>query len=240
MIANLKGKLTYKSPIEIIVDVNGVGYQVFVSLTTFYALPELGNEVCLGIHTHMREEALKLFGFCAVDEKRIFEKIITVNKVGPKLALTILSGMPPAELMVAIDSNDVDKLSTIPGIGRKTAERLILEMRDKLAGLSLEFSTTEDSLTRNGLFDDALSALTNLGYKKTIAEQALKKVYAKDYVSFVRIPAGRRGCASELGGVVAAPGVGSGHESALKSRNKHQQNPSCGTVYKGHRQQRGY
>lgn len=179
MIANLKGKLTYKSPVEIIVDVNGVGYQVFVSLTTFYALPELGNEVFLGIHTHMREEALKLFGFYTTDEKKIFEKIITVNKVGPKLALTILSGMPPADLMTAIDSNDVGKLSTIPGIGRKTAERLILEMRDKLSGLSLGFSLTEDSATRNGLFDDALSALMNLGYKKNSADQALKKVCAK-------------------------------------------------------------
>ena len=179
MIANLKGKLTYKSPVEIIVDVNGVGYQVFVSLTTFYALPGLGKEVLLGIHTHMREEALKLFGFYTVDEKKIFEKIITVSKVGPKLALTILSGMPPADLMTAIDSNDVGKLSSIPGIGRKTAERLILEMRDKLAGLSLEFPPTEDFLTGNGLFDDALSALTNLGYKKNQAEQTLKKVCGK-------------------------------------------------------------
>ena len=133
----------------------------------------------LGVHTHMREETLKLFGFYTVDEKRIFEKIITVNKVGPKLALTILSGMPPADLMIAIDSNDVSKLSTIPGIGRKTAERLILEMRDKLSGLSLGFSLIEDPVTRNGLFDDALSALMNLGYKKNSADQALKKVCAK-------------------------------------------------------------
>ena len=180
MIAHLKGILTHKSPVEIVVDINGVGYQVFVSLTTFYALPELGSEVSLGIHTHMREEALKLFGFYAVDEKRIFEKLITVNKVGPKLALTILSGMPPAEFLSAIDSSDVAKLSTIPGIGRKTAERMILELRDKLAGLSLEFTPTEDSVPHNGLFDDALSALINLGYKKNDAEQTLKKVYAKE------------------------------------------------------------
>jgi len=179
MIANLKGKLTYKSPVEIVVDVNGVGYQVFVSLTTFYALPELESEVFLGIHTHMREETLKLFGFYTADEKKIFEKIITVNKVGPKLALTILSGMSPNDLLTTIDSNDIGKLSTIPGIGRKTAERLILEMRDKLAGLSLELSLPEDPLVRNGLFDDALSALTNLGYKKSSAEQALTKVCGK-------------------------------------------------------------
>ena len=180
MIANLKGRLTYKSPIEIIVDVDGVGYQVFVSLTTFYALPELGSEVSLGIHTLMREETLKLFGFYTTDEKRIFEKIITVNKVGPKLALTILSGMPPVDLLNAINSNDVGKLSTIPGIGRKTAERLILEMRDKLAEFSLEFILTKDTVKHNGLFDDALSALINLGYKKNQAEQALKKVCGED------------------------------------------------------------
>ena len=180
MIANLKGRLTYKSPIESIVDVDGVGYQVFVSLTTFYALPELGNDVRLGIHTHMREETLKLFGFYTVDEKRIFKKIITVNKVGPKLALTILSGMPPADLLNAINSNDVGKLSTIPGIGRKTAERLILEMRDKLAEFSLESILTKDPVKHNGLFDDALSALINLGYKKNQAEQTLKKVCGKD------------------------------------------------------------
>ena len=176
MIAHLKGKLTYKSPVEIAIDVNGVGYQVFVPLSTFYALPELENEVFLDIHTHMREESLKLFGFYTSDEKKIFEKLITINKVGPKLALTILSGMPPAELFRTIDSNDTGKLSTIPGIGHKTAERLILEMRDKMDGLSLEFASTKDSIPQNGLFDDALSALVNLGYKKSQAEQTLKKV----------------------------------------------------------------
>ena len=179
MIAHLKGKLTYKSPVEIAIDVNGIGYQVFVPLSTFYALPELENEVFLDIHTHMREESLKLFGFYTSDEKKIFEKLITINKVGPKLALTILSGMPPAELFRTIDSNDTGKLSTIPGIGRKTAERLILEMRDKMDGLSLEFASTKDSIPQNGLFDDALSALVNLGYKKSQAEQTLKKVWGE-------------------------------------------------------------
>ena len=180
MIAHLKGKLTCKSPVEITIDVNGVGYLVFVPLSTFYALPELGSEVSLGIHTHMREEALKLFGFYTTDEKKIFEKLITVNKVGPKLALTILSGMPPADLLSTIDSNDIAKLSTIPGIGRKTAERLILEMRDKLDGLSLELAVKKEPLPQNGLFDDALSALVNLGYKKSQAEQTLKKVYGEE------------------------------------------------------------
>ena len=177
MIAHLKGKLTYKSPVEIAIDVNGVGYQIFVPLSTFYALPELGNDVFLDIHTHMREEALKLFGFYTTDEKKIFEKLIAINKVGPKLALTILSGMSPTELFNTIDSNDIGKLNTIPGIGRKTAERLILEMRDKMSGLSFEFTSTKDSIPQNGLFDDALSALVNLGYKKSQAEQTLKKVW---------------------------------------------------------------
>lgn len=179
MIAHLKGKLTHKSPVAIIIDVNGVGYQVFVPLSTFYALPELESEISLGIHTHMREEALKLFGFYTIDEKIIFEKLITINKVGPKLALTILSGMPPADILSTINSNDIVKLSTIPGIGRKTAERLILEMRDKLDGLSLDFIATKDPGPEKGLFDDALSALVNLGYKKSQAELALKKVYAE-------------------------------------------------------------
>ena len=179
MIAHLKGKLTHKSPVAIIIDVNGVGYQVFVPLSTFYALPELESEISLGIHTHMREEALKLFGFYTIDEKIIFEKLITINKVGPKLALTILSGMPPADILSTINSNDIVKLSTIPGIGRKTAERLILEMRDKLDGLSLDFIATKDPGPEKGLFDDALSALVNLGYKKSQAELTLKKVYAE-------------------------------------------------------------
>ena len=178
MIAHLTGKLTHKSPIAIIIDVNGVGYQVFIPLSTFYALPELESKISLGIHTHMREEALKLFGFYTIDEKRIFEKLITINKVGPKLALTILSGMPPADILSTIDSNDIVKLSTIPGIGRKTAERLILEMRGKLDGLSLDFVAKKGPGPEKGLFDDALSALVNLGYKKSQAEQTLKKVYA--------------------------------------------------------------
>ncbi|HIF02613.1 MAG TPA: Holliday junction branch migration protein RuvA [Nitrospinaceae bacterium] len=176
MIAHLKGKLTYKSPIAIIVDVNGIGYQVFVSLSTFYALPELKSEVFLDIYTHVREESLKLFGFYTIDEKKIFEKLISINKVGPKLALTILSGMSPIELFTTIDSNDVEKLSTIPGIGSKTAARLILEMRDKMGELTLDSEITNDSISQNVLFDDALSALVNLGYKKSQAEQALKKV----------------------------------------------------------------
>jgi Holliday junction DNA helicase RuvA len=180
MIAHLTGKLTHKSPDHIVVDVNGVGYQVFVPLSTFYALPDVGREVSLNIHTHLREAALKLFGFYTEEELRIFEQLITINKVGPKLAVTILSGMPPADLLSAINSSDVGKLNTIPGIGRKMAERLTLEMRDKLADISREFAAkTEGSVPHNGLFDDALSALVNLGYKKNEVEKTLKSVFSQ-------------------------------------------------------------
>ncbi len=180
MIAHLTGKLTHKSPDHIVVDVNGVGYQVFVPLSTFYALPDVGREVSLNIHTHLREAALKLFGFYTEEELKIFEQLITINKVGPKLAMTILSGMSPADLLSAINSSDVGKLNTIPGIGRKMAERLTLEMRDKLADISREFAAkTEDSVPRNGLFDDALSALVNLGYKKNEVEKTLKSIYSQ-------------------------------------------------------------
>ena len=181
MIAHLTGKLTHKSPDHIVVDVNGVGYQVFVPLSTFYALPDVGREVSLNIHTHLREAALKLFGFYTEEELKIFEQLITINKVGPKLAVTILSGMPPADLLSAINSSDVGKLNTIPGIGRKMAERLTLEMRDKLADISREFAAkTEGSVPHNGLFDDALSALVNLGYKKNEVEKTLKSVYSQE------------------------------------------------------------
>ncbi len=115
MIAHLTGKLTHKSPDHIVVDVNGVGYQVFVPLSTFYALPDVGREVSLNIHTHLREAALKLFGFYTEEELKIFEQLITINKVGPKLAVTILSGMPPADLLSAINSSDVGKLNARPG-----------------------------------------------------------------------------------------------------------------------------
>ncbi len=180
MIAHLTGKLTHKSPDHIVVDVNGVGYQVFVPLSTFYALPDVGREVSLNIHTHLREAALKLFGFYTEEELKIFEQLITINKVGPKLAVTILSGMSPADLLSAINSSDVGKLNTIPGIGRKMAERLTLEMRDKLANISRKFAAkTEDSVPRNGLFDDALSALVNLGYKKNEVEKTLKSIYSQ-------------------------------------------------------------
>jgi Holliday junction DNA helicase RuvA len=181
MISHLKGTLSHKSPIYIVVDVGGVGYQVFTSLSTFYALPETGEPVFLKIHSHVREDAFKLFGFLTDEEQMIFEKLISISKVGPKLALSILSGMPPVDLMTAIMENDVARISTIPGVGRKTAERLTLELKDKLGDITLEFSPgSERPSSLGGVLDDALSALVNLGYKKPQAEKALKSIWEQN------------------------------------------------------------
>ena len=177
MIAHLKGQLAYKSPEYTIVDVNGVGYQVFTPLSTYYALPNLGQTVSLRVHTRVREDELKLFGFLTEEEQTIFQKLITINKVGPRLALGILSGMSPADLFSAVMNNDVARLSTIPGVGKKTAERLTLEMKDKLADLALAMDHQPESARAEGFYDDALSALVNLGYKKPEAEKALKTIY---------------------------------------------------------------
>jgi len=177
MIAHLKGQLAYKSPEYTIVDVNGVGYQVFTPLSTYYALPHLGQTVSLKIHTRVREDELKLFGFLTEQEQTIFQKLITINKVGPRLALGILSGMSPADFISAVMNNDAARLSTIPGVGKKTAERLTLEMKDKLADLALEMEHHPEATPKQGFYDDALSALINLGYKKSEAEKALKTIY---------------------------------------------------------------
>ncbi len=177
MIAYLKGQLIYKSPEHTVVDVNGVGYKVFTPLSTYYSLPKPGEPVSLRIHTRVREDELKLFGFLTEGEQTIFEKLITINKVGPKLALGILSGMSPADLLTAIINNDAARLSAIPGVGKKTAERLALEMKDKLSDLALEMEHQPDSSSRGGFYEDALSALVNLGYKKPQAEKALKSAY---------------------------------------------------------------
>ena len=177
MIAYLKGQLIYKSPEHTVVDVNGVGYKVFTPLSTYYSLPKPGESVSLRIHTRVREDELKLFGFLTKEEQTIFEKLITINKVGPKLALGILSGMSPADLLTAIKNNDAARLSAIPGVGKKTAERLALEMKDKLSDLGLEMEHRPDPSYPVGFYEDALSALVNLGYKKPQAEKALKTAY---------------------------------------------------------------
>src|SRR5246127_1709367 len=171
MIAPLRGKLLAKHPNQAIVEAAGVGYDVTISVPTFSDLPAPGFEVALHIHTHVREDALALYGFLRAAEKVLFEKLITVSGIGPKLAITILSGMAADEMVAAIRSNDVARLTRIPGIGKKTAERMVLELRDKLpdAGRSVVPTAAAMSATE----EDVLSALVNLGYQRTAAEKAL-------------------------------------------------------------------
>lgn len=177
MIAHLTGQLIQKSPASVVVDVRGVGYEAFIPLTAYYQLPEIGSPVSLHIHTHMREESLKLFGFVNAADKQMFELLIRINKVGPKLAIAILSGLSAQGLTQAVFNHDISILNAIPGVGRKTAERLAMELKDKLSEMNLEPESASAGAPGNGLRDDAVSALVNLGYKKAQAEQALKKIW---------------------------------------------------------------
>ncbi len=168
MIAHLRGRLLTKHPNQAIVDCAGVGYDVAISVPTFSDLPDLGAEVALFIHTHVREDALALYGFLRSEEKQLFERLISVSGIGPKLAITILSGMAADEMVGAIRGNDLAKLTRIPGIGKKTAERMVLELRDKL-----EAFTAAPVRAASPLEDDVLSALLNLGYPRPAAEKAV-------------------------------------------------------------------
>ena len=171
MIGQLRGRLVEKRPNQLIVDAAGVGYQVYIPLSTFGALGELHAEVTLLIHTHVREDQLALYGFLTAREKQLFELLLEASGVGPALALKILSGMSMDELIPAIRSGDVAQLVRIPGIGRKTAERIIVELRDKL--VALEASVVEAPASRSGTEADVLSALLNLGYERRAVEKAL-------------------------------------------------------------------
>jgi holliday junction DNA helicase RuvA len=170
MIAHLRGKLLAKHPNQAIVETGGVGYDVTISIPTFSELPAAGSEVALHIHTHVREDLIALYGFLRTAEKQLFERLITVSGIGPKLAITILSGMPANEMVSAIRGNDVARLTRIPGIGKKTAERMVLELRDKLPGAGEEAGAP---VALSGLEEDVLSALVNLGYQRPAAEKAL-------------------------------------------------------------------
>ncbi len=169
MIAHLRGKLIAKHPNQAIVEAGGVGYDVTISVPTFTDLPSAGTEVALHIHTHVREDAIALFGFLRPDEKQLFERLISVSGIGPKLAITILSGMPTPDMVSAIRGNDVAKLTRIPGIGKKTAERMVLELRDKLE----QFGAAPAAPPISAIEEDVLSALVNLGYQRAAAERAL-------------------------------------------------------------------
>src|SRR6266581_3583010 len=171
MIAHLRGKLLAKHPNQAIVETGGVGYDVTISVPTFSDLPGIGSEVALHIHTHVREDLIALYGFLTLAEKHLFEKLITVSGIGPKLAITILSGMAADEMVGAIRSNDVGRLTRIPGIGKKTAERMVLELRDKLPQVSPASAPAIPAM--GATEEDVLSALVNLGYQRAAAEKAV-------------------------------------------------------------------
>ncbi len=178
MIALLTGRLAQRSTDQIIVDVAGVGYRLQIPLSTYYALPETG-QVQLRVHTHVKEDAIQLYGFFSQAEKDLFALLISVSGVGPTLAITILSHTPPGELALALCQGDAARLTAIPGIGKKSAERLILELRDKAAGFAVDATVSDADPQQPTAVDchqDALSALVNLGYKDTLARKALKNI----------------------------------------------------------------
>lgn len=179
MIAFLRGKLLEKHPNQVIVETGGVGYDVVIPISTFSALPDAGAEVKLRIHTHVREDALALFGFLTTDEKIIFEKLISVSGIGPTLAIKVLSGMATSGLTAAIRNGQVDQLVRIPGVGKKTAERIVLELKDKLEGLAaMAVAGAPASLAASALSvieQDVMSALLNLGCNRASAEAAVRK-----------------------------------------------------------------
>jgi Holliday junction DNA helicase RuvA len=176
MIAHIQGLLHFKSPEYLIIDVDGIGYQVHVPLSTFYDLPQVGSTVSLHIHTHVREDALQLYGFQSPEEKALFVRLMSISGIGPRLAVNILSGISPAELVESLGHNNLARLISIPGVGRKTAERIMLELRDKLTALAPSHNATAPAKTAadEAMNEDALSALLNLGYKKGVAQQAIE------------------------------------------------------------------
>lgn len=174
MIAHLRGRIFSKQPNRLIVDVNGVGYDVMVPLSTFYGLGEPGSEIALRIHTHVREDALLLYGFATLLEQDLFERLISISGIGPKVALSVLSGIEPRELVRAVERGDVARLTAIPGVGKKTSERMVLELKDRLPRAHLAGAEAGDAPQEPQVMrDDLLSALINLGYHRPLAEKAV-------------------------------------------------------------------
>jgi Holliday junction DNA helicase RuvA len=180
MIARIVGTLIYKSFDHVIIDAYGIGYRIFIPLTTFYELPEAGQSVTLNIHTHVKQDAISLFGFYSSEDKEIFQLMISVTGIGPRLALNILSGISADELIRAVSQGNLSRLVSIPGVGKKMGERMILELKDKVVPISSEeIISTEvsEGMRQHELVkEDALSALVNLGYKKGLAQEILDKV----------------------------------------------------------------
>lgn len=187
MIAHLSGTLLSKQATSVILDVAGVGYEVSIPLSTFYELEDPGSSVQLRIYTHVREDALQLYGFKTARERELFLRLISVSGIGPKLGITLLSGMSADEMITSIRNNNLAKLTLIPGVGRKTAERLVMELRDKVASLSAGVdedlgarSDTAALPTEDSMRADALSALLNLGYQRNAAEKAVTASLSED------------------------------------------------------------
>jgi len=178
MIAHLRGKLIYKEPGQAIVEAGGVGYDVTISVPTFTALPSLGAEAALHIHTQVSEDQIALFGFLEIVEKRLFERLITVSGVGPKLAIKMLSGLSSERTVQAIRGQDHAQLTRIPGVGKKLAERLVVELKDKLDDFAV--APAQATGVQGPAVDDVLSALVNLGYQRPASEKAIEQAIAKD------------------------------------------------------------
>ena len=182
MIAHLRGRIIAKSPNQVIVDCGGVGYDVTISIATFTAIGVEGKETSLHVHTHVREDQIALFGFADLQEKRLFERLLLISGIGPKLAITVLSGISSDRLVGAIRAQDHATLTKIPGIGKKTAERVVLELKDKLDDLAVTIpdTTTYSGKRLGGVGEDALSALVNLGYPRPVAQRAIEAAVEKD------------------------------------------------------------
>jgi len=180
MIAFLRGRIFDKQPNRIVVDVQGVGYDVIVPLSTFYDVGEEGADVSLRVHTHVREDALQLYGFLTDFERQVFERLIGISGIGPKLAIAVLSGVDSRDLVAAVQRGDVARLTAIPGIGKKTAERIVLELRDRLSQLAAVAPSGTSPVPSGGdrVRADLLSALQNLGYHRAQADKAVDKVLA--------------------------------------------------------------
>jgi Holliday junction DNA helicase RuvA len=175
MIAHLRGRLLEKHPTHLILEASGVGYEVAISIPSFSGLPAEGAEVSLYVHTHVREDVLALYGFLHREEKQLFERLIGVSGIGPKLAMTVLSGIAPGAFVEALRGNDLTALTRIPGVGKKTAERMVLELRDKLEGLTAAPAPASASRME----EDVISALVNLGYQRQLAEAAAKNAISQ-------------------------------------------------------------
>jgi len=184
MISRLSGILAYKSLPAVTVDVHGVGYRVFVPLTTFYELPEPGKSITLQLHTHVKEDAISLFGFYTLEERDMFQVMISVSGIGPRLALNILSGISAEELVDAISGGNLRRLLRIPGVGKKMAERLVLELKDKVLKLERRQEAARERAVPRSAADavkeDALSALINLGYKNALAREVIEKIIGEE------------------------------------------------------------